>query len=428
MTTSATLLKTESADVPFGRATVAWFPLDTYTLTPVITVNGTVNATFGVTETKDSLQGATGVSLNAGLIKTESVDTIVAGLTSSASMTVAALLKTETGDTLYGSMSNWQPLDTYTLTPVITLNGTVNATLTVTQSPDTIVAGANLTTAGVNATFTVTETRDSVVAGATQGSTHPVGVISRMGFFGYGERRDGSFAGRLAALNAGFTVTETSDSLAATSVEAIAASLIKTESNDLATTAAAVAISGSVAISETGDTLGGNAVTVIGVNADLNLTESTDSIVAGATQQGMTTGSLVITEAGDTSTGTVTGGTPIIVVSTGGPGASRSRGKKLRILPDKTRLYATEDEVRQILATFYKKKTLDDVKLQPKQVQELVKAAPDVALVQFDKYVPKVYKLNTEKRMVQADYAQFLTSLKQREEEDKFLKMIMDLL
>ena len=96
--------------------------------------------------------------------------------------------------------------------------------------------------------------------------------------------------------------------------------------------------------------------------------------------------------------------------------------RRLRILPDGTRLYATEREVRQILSTFYQVKPVEKrpPKLRIKDIQV------DVQLVSFDKHIPKVYELKSVYRRG-PDYQNFLKSMRIREEEE-FFSLILEAL
>lgn len=96
------------------------------------------------------------------------------------------------------------------------------------------------------------------------------------------------------------------------------------------------------------------------------------------------------------------------VVSIGGAGNKR----KLRILPDGTRLYASEREVRQILSHFYQVKPVE--KIPPKLRIKDIKV--DVQLISFDKHIPKVYELKPVYRKG-PDYQNFLKSMRREEEE-----------
>lgn len=254
--------------------------------------------------------------------------------------------------------------------------GGINATLTVTEASDTIVAGA---THPILASANITEASDTIVAGATD---------------------------LVAAVNATFNVSEASDTVLSGTTLPIASGLNVTEASDVLTA--------------------GATDQVASINATATITEASDTVLSGATLP--ISGNATITEASDTYAASMDTGNPAVVISTAGAGKGGKR--KLRILPDGNRLYASEEEVRKILETFYRKKTLDDVKLSPPKVQAKFKETPipDVELVKFDKYVPKLYTLKTEKRMVQADYSLYLKSLKMREEEDKFLSIILEMI
>lgn len=97
--------------------------------------------------------------------------------------------------------------------------------------------------------------------------------------------------------------------------------------------------------------------------------------------------------------------------STGGAGKSR----KLRILPDGTRLFATEREIQAILRRFYQYKAPAKTKAEKKapKVFEVSMTFPA-----FEKYIPKTYVLKTGARPIQADYVAFIEGLKKREEEE----------
>jgi hypothetical protein len=227
--------------------------------------------------------------------------------------------------------------------------------------------------------------------------------------------------------SATLNVTEASDTIVASATTPISATLSVTEAADTITSGVTHPILETFTVTEADDTISTAAtVTNSGVNASANVTESADTITSGVTLP--ISGSLTVTEDNDTAYGSTQ--TPVVVVTAAGGGSKRTPRKKLRILPDGNRIMASEEEVRKILETFYRKKTLDDVKLQPPKVQAKFKEkpVPDVQLVQFDKYIPKVYALNTPKRMVEADYALFLKSMRRREEEDKFLNMVLELL
>lgn len=400
---TATLGVTEASDTAYGFYS-NWIPLD-YTVTPTLTIgSGMSAATFSVLEASDAVSSsATSSTLSAATFSvTEASDTISSGATTSAFLTSASLNKTESSDTAYGFYSNWVPL-TYTVTPSLTITGGLSTvSLNVTESADTISATATIPLPAMSsATFGVTEANDAITA--DYALSRSVGILTRLGFDGYGVKRAGSFTGRVAALNADFAVTEASDTVSVAVGVGIAGTVSVSENADTSTGAVGVEITASASVSEAADTISSDALT------------SLPAI----------TGSVNVTEANDTYSSFVEGGTPIIVATGGGRG---TRSRKLRILPDKTRIYATESEVRKILETFYRPKTIDDVKLQPKKVQAKIQSVPSIELVQFDKHVPNLYQLKTEKRMQQADYAQFLKTLKQREEEEKFLEYIMEII
>lgn len=90
--------------------------------------------------------------------------------------------------------------------------------------------------------------------------------------------------------------------------------------------------------------------------------------------------------------------------------------RKLRILPDGTRLYATEREVRQLLSKFYQVKPVEKrpPKLRIKDIQV------SVDLVTFDKHVPKVYELKHEYKKFTPNYRAYLKAI----EEEEFITLL----
>lgn len=398
-------------------------------------LTGSIAAGLLKTESSDTIVAGSTNAVAASLIKTESADTIVAGATAPTGTRTATFGVTETSDSIRASFSAWQVLDTYTLTPTLTLSNSINAALVVTEAADSLVSGATRVAQNVsftvteasdtitasivgwqvldtytvvptltllnstNAALNVTETRDSITTQVLVTSPHPVGIISRLGFDGYGVKRTGSFAGRVPQNPATFRVTETSDSVTARGTVALNVSLVVTEASDILTANNSTGVNATLTVLEAGDSLASGGITIAPpISAALNLTE-----------------------AGDTYTGDVTGGTPIPVVASGGGRGGSRHHRKLRILPDGRKVMATDAEVPGLLASIKRENTkpLEQQKKAPTPIQAEV-TVDFQPLPQVDVSKPK---LKVEKKE-EVDYE----FIRRKAEEEKFFNILMEII
>ena len=249
---------------------------------------------------------APAAGVNLSLAVTEAADTILSGATTAHGLTATI---TEAADTIVSSAS-----------------GTVTINAAVTESADTIVSGAGV---GIALTAAITESADTIVSAASVAT---------------------------AGINASLAVTEAADTIVSSASTTIGLSAQITEAADSIVSGTAVAIALSLNVSEAADTVISTATTQTpGINIDFAVTESADTVLSGATST--LTGNVNVSEQGDSLSGFFDTGNPAVVVTTGGAGpGGHGRKKRLYILPDGTRIYATPSEIGQILKLFFQTK------------------------------------------------------------------------